>query len=256
MKRLLDIVSGIMGVLCLALGWRVTQVMRVAPPVFGDVPQTVATKQVPPPVQSPTPRGPALESIVKGNLFETERGFVDPGASADGTTDEPLPPPTNVVLNGVFYQMSGRPMAIMTDTSAGNRQLTLQTGDNLGEYQVGDITRQRVMLLGRGGQEFSLELDIKKGAAVAAARPQPAASARTPPTPPAARPGAAAAPPTARSPAAERVAQTAAQRAAEARRQQALREKQQGGAAGAPQQPDATQARLEALRRLRESARQ
>ncbi len=254
MKRLLDIVSAVMGVLCIALGWRITNVVRVAPPVFGDVPQTAKLEPLPPPVQSPTPRGPALESIVKGNLFETERGYDESASGGDAAAEEPLPPPTNVVLNGVFFQMSGRPMAIMTDTSAGNRQLTLQTGDNLGEYQVGDISRQRVTLLGRGGQEFSLELDIKKGAAAVAARPQPAAG-RTPPAAPAARPGAPATGPTARSPAAERVAQTAAQRAAEARRQQALRERQPAATGGA-QQPDATQARLEALRRLRESARQ
>lgn len=256
MKRLLEIVSAVLAVLIFALGWRVVQVVQVQPPVFGDAPQTAKMEPLPPPPSIPTPRGPGMGAIVGGNLFEVERGHREEAADGDVEIDEePLPPPTNVVLNGVFFQMTGRPMAIMTDTSSGNRQLTLHKGDNLGEYQVGDISRQRVVLLGRGGQEFSLELDIKKGggatpagrasAASRARQAQPAARAPARPTP-------------ARSPAAERVSRTAAERAEEARRQQAARARQAAAARRAPaepERPDPTQARLEALRRLREAAR-
>jgi hypothetical protein len=134
-------------------------------------------------------------------------------------------------------------MAIITDTSAGNRQLTLQEGDNVGEYQVGEITRDRVTLLGNSGQEFSLELAVSQGVSAGTPPPRPAAAARPaqPPQPPA-------------------QTQTAAQRAAAARRQQQVRARAAQNRAAAtaqpaqPAQPDPTQARLEALRRLREAA--
>jgi hypothetical protein len=269
-KRLLDIVSAVLVVLAVALGWRLVHVVQVEPPVFGDAPQTAKIEPLPPPPSSPTPRGAGMDAIVDGNLFETERGFRELEAGEDdATVEEPLPPPTNVVLNGVFFAMTGRPMAIMTDTNSGNRQLTLQKGDNLGDYQVGDITNQRVTLLGRGGQEFALELDIRKGGGGAPASSRApvgrgsAATARPPARPPArpAQPAVGDRATATRSPAAERVTQTAAQRAAEARRQQAARARQQAAAsnrrpqAQQEQKPDPTEQRLEALRRLREAAR-
>lgn len=263
MKRILDIASAVLVVLALALGWRIVQVFGVTPPHFEDAAQTAQVEPLPPPPRSPTPRGASVDAIVDGDLFETERGAgADDGDGEVEPPQEDLPPPTNVVLNGVFFQLTGQPMAIMTDTSSGNRQLTLHEGDNLGEYQVGKITQQRVTLLGRNGQEFSLQLDISKSAGVAPARTA-AAQRRTPPRPtPAASGARGAVPPRTppaqpQTPAAQRVAQTAAQRAAEARRQQA-------GRAGRPaeatapadqQRQDATAARLEALRRLREAAR-
>jgi len=258
-KRILDIASVVLVLLALALGWRMVQVFGVAPPQFKDAVQTARVEPLPPPPRSPTPRGASMDAIAGGNLFETERGVHEDDSAADGEPVlEDLPPPTNVVLNGVFFQLTGRPMAIMTDTSSGNRQLTLHEGDNLGEYQVGKITQQRVTLLGRNGQEFSLQLDINKRAGATPART--AAARRTPPrpTPAANRAQQARSGAQPRSPAAERVAQTAAQRAAEARRQQAGRAARpaQGAAAQADQQrQDATAARLEALRRLREAAR-
>jgi hypothetical protein len=243
-KRLLQVVAAALGVLALLLVWRIAQVWKVEPPAFPPPAQVAAIDPLPP---APKPLGatqPAIEEIVNGNLFETDRGAIEPTAATGEET--PLPPPTNVVLNGVFFQTTGRPMAIMTDTSAGNKQLTLQQGDNVGEYQVGKITRQGVTLLGRGGQEFSLDLAVGKTTPAAIA-----ASVARPPTPP---PAAAAA-----------AAQSAAQRAAAARKQaqqvQQSQEAQQKG--GRPVQnrttaqvaeTDPGQARLEALKRLREAA--
>ncbi|TFH26465.1 MAG: hypothetical protein E4H00_10565, partial [Myxococcales bacterium] len=195
MRRLLQIVSGMLVVLACALLWRTVQVLRIAPPEFGELAPVAAVDPIPPPPRSPSPRGAAMDSIVASNLFESERGKVDSVAGPGDASGEPLPPPTNVVLNGIF-SMEGQPMAIVSDSTAGNKQLTLRVGDNVGDYQVGEITERRVTLLGRGGQQFSLDLDIKKGAQAggvpAAGRSQPAAR---PPTP----------------------AQTAAQRAAAAR---------------------------------------
>ena len=247
MKRLLQVVSGTLAALALLLVWRIVQVWRVEPPQFQSPAQVRDAEALPPPPKLPGPGDATVDQIVKGNLFETERGAVD--VAQGGEDQAPLPPPTNVVLNGVFFQTTGRPMAIITDTSAGGRQLTLQQGDNVGEYQVGSITRQSVTLLGRAGQEFALELAVGKA---------PEGTAATPPRA-VATPGA---PATA-------AAQSAAQRAAAARRQaqqlqqtqQAQQAQQKGGRAvqnrAAPPavaEADPGQARLEALKRLREAA--
>ena len=181
MKRLLQIVSGMLAVLACALLWRIVQVLSVAPPEFTDPAQLAAGEALAPPPRSQSPRGPAMDAILEGNLFESERGKGESGASAAAGDGEPLPPPTNVVLNGIFA-MEGRPMAIVSDSTAGNKQLTLRVGDNVGDYQVGDITERRVTLLGRGGQQFSLDLDIKKGPQGGAPVAAPARAA--PPQPP------------------------------------------------------------------------
>jgi len=179
-KRLLQIVSGMLAVLACALLWRIVEVLRIAPPSFVEPAQVASGEALPPPPRSTSPRGAAVDEVVEGNLFESERGQTDAGVAGAAGSDEPLPPPTNVVLNGIFV-MEGHPMAIVSDSTAGNKQLTLRVGDSVGDYQVGEITDHRVMLLGRGGQQFSLDLDIKKGpqaaAPVAQARPQPAAQA-------------------------------------------------------------------------------
>lgn len=248
MKRLLQVVSAVLAMLALLLVWRVVRVWQVQPPEFGAPAQVALSEPLPVAPRQAGPSDAAVDQIVKGNLFETERGAVEEGANAGA--EEPLPPPTNVVLNGVFFRTPGHPMAIMTDTSAAGHQLTLKQGENVGEYQVGSITGRSVTLLGRGGQEFSLELNVGKGQEGAAA--PVAVPARAIATPPAAA----------------SAAQSAAQRAAAARRQaQAQMQQQQQGQpqqrgvrgvqnrAEAPvAENDPGQARLEALKRLREAA--
>jgi len=240
-----------LAVLACALLWRIVQVLSVAPPEFTDPTQVAAGEALAPPPHSQSPRGAAMDAILEGNLFESERGQGGPAADAAGS-EEPLPPPSNVVLNGIF-SMEGRPMAIVSDSTAGNKQLTLRVGDNVGDYQVGDITDRRVTLLGRGGQQFSLDLDIKKG-------PQGGAPVATPARPVPAAPANRGQPP---APA----GQTAAQRAAAARAaaaNRATQQQQRARASGARtdegatggERPDPTQARLDALKRLREVAPQ
>jgi hypothetical protein len=242
MKRLLQGVSVLLAGLALLLVWRTVRVWQVTPPEFPAPVQIAGNDQLPPPLRLGGAPPGTVEAIVAGNLFETERGAGE-DTTTDGAGDEPLPPPTNVVLNGVFFQTTGRPMAIITDTSAGNRQLTLQEGDNVGDYQVGQIARDRVTLLGHTGQEFALELTVSQGVA-AAASVRPASLTTAPrPVPPV--------------PAAQTAAQTAAQRAAAARRQQQQQARARPGQNRTEppgQQNDPTQARLEALRRLREAA--
>ncbi len=250
MRRLLQIVSGLLLALALALAWRIVQVMRVQAPAFGDVDQVATIEPLPPPPRRPTPTGAAIDAIVDGNLFEIERGQ-RPNEDADTGETPPLPPPTNVTLNGVFVR-EGQPMAILTDTGAGNRQLTVRVGENVGDYEVGEITANRVTLLGSGGQRFLLELDIRKGGhpakpVAAAGRPVPGRPA-TPPRP------AVRSPAQARAAAAQRAA---AGRTAAAQRAAAARARAAQNRAAQPQTPprvDPTQARLEALKRLREAA--
>ncbi len=253
MKRLLQLVSALLAALAVGLGWRLTQALSVAPPEFEDPPQLAISEPLPPAPRSPSGGKVVIDGIVGGNLFETERGYVEVDDAVEGdVSDEPLPPPTNVLLNGVFFQPGGRPMVIMTDTSSGNKQLTLGIGDNVGDYQVGTITDTRVTLLGRGGQQFSVELDIKKGAqAPVRPTPRPAASRSS-----AATPASANQTPAQRAAQARAAAQRAAQQRAQQARQKAANTKAGGAAkdAPAPAQKDATQARLEALKRLREAA--
>jgi len=253
-RRLLQLVSGVFILLSAALGWRIVQVFQVEPPTFGEPVASEPGTPLPPAPRRRAVSASTIDAIVDGNLFETERGYrEEEGGDAD-VSEEPLPPPTNIALNGVFV-IRDDPMAIVTDAGSGNRQLTLHVGDNVGEYQVGEITAQRVTLLGRSGQQFSLELDIKKGATVPVRTPaRPAAGARP------AVPAVSTTPPRSQT-AAER-AQAA--RAAQAQRAQAAqasraaaRARAAAGRAGAeaPGAPkDPTQQRLEALRRLREAA--
>ncbi len=267
MKRLLQAASVVLLLLAVVLGLRIVRALQVAPPQLSEPPQVASAAPLAPAARNPSPRGTARDSIVSGNLFETERGYkAEDEIGGDDSEEPPLPPPTNVVLNGVFVSRD-KPMAILTDSSSGNRQLTLHVGDNVGDYQVGKITARQVTLIGRGNQEFLLELAIKKGGAAPARNTAAARGAR--PATTAGRPGHPATTPTAaqRAQAArERAAaareraqaartQTPAQRAAAARaaaRAQADKGSLGGGAAGG--RVDPTQARLEALKRLREAA--
>jgi len=257
-KRLLQLVSAVLAVIAVGLGWRLTQALSVAPPVFEEPPQLANSEPLPATPRSPSGGKAVISGIVGGNLFETERGYVEVEEDGGELSEEPLPPPTNVLLNGVFYQPGGRPMVIMTDTSVGNKQLTLGLGDNVGDYQVGTITNTRVTLLGRGGQQFSVELDIKKGAQ-APVRPTPRTAASRAATTAAARASAnngADQTPAQRAAQARAAAQRAAQQRAQQARQKAANTKAGGAAKPAPAAPqkDATQARLEALKRLRAAA--
>ena len=274
--------------LAAVLVWRIVKVVGVVPPTFEEPPQVAAHDSLPPMPAPETPRGAAFAAINDGNLFETERGYreEEDAIVEEEVPEEPLPPPTNVVLNGVF-SIGDTPMAILTDTNGANGQLTLQVGDNVGDYQVGAIDQDRVTLLGNQGQQFSLELAIKTGSQpgasprVTPARGTPQRGVRPPSTPSnrprpasqtaaeraaAARERAAAARERLQQQQAARAAgqnaqQTPAQRAAAARAAARARANNRQGAAQAAHaappaaaQRDPAEERLEALRRLREAA--
>lgn len=267
MKRLIQALSLLQLALVIALGLRVIDVVRTEPPSFGEIPDLPALTALPP----PRPRTPADDSttdaIVKADLFEAERGVHLEDINVDSLADAPpLPPPTNVKVSGIL--LLGEPVAILSDPSVGPDQRSLRKGDMFGDYEVGEIGTSSVILMGSGGQQFHLDLRVEAGggggaapggaaarpAPAAAGRPVPAGNAR--PQPP--RPGAAAEPDAA----AANKSMTAKERAqAIAQRNAAIRGNHPGQAGGGGQAegenagPDPAQARLEALRKLREAAK-
>ncbi len=242
MKRILQLLSGIMMALALTLGWRTLNVARIELPVFADPPQVSLKGHLPPAPRKSTGTAGVVRVIIGGNLFETERGQ-KPKTEDKAEMQAPLPPPTNIVLNGIFL-LPDEPVAIMSDKKSGAKQRGLRRGEMIGDYEIGDIASRKVTLLGAGGQRFTVRLETRKGAGTAA----PASTRGTRPTPP--RPPAARAP---RPPVPERgTATTRAQpsRPSTGRERSAPVARPAKPAA----RPDPAQARLEALKKLREAA--
>ncbi len=238
MKRILQLLSGVMVALTVALGWRTLDVGRIEPPVFVDPAQLALEEPLPPAPRKATGNMAVVRAIIDGNLFQTERGQKPKADATAAEVQAPLPPPTNIVLNGIFL-LPDEPVAIMSDKKSGARQRGLRRGEMIGDYEIGDIASRKVTLLGAGGQRFTVRLETKKGsgmAAPASARPgRPAPprppSARAPRPSGADRTSAAARPPSRdRPPPSPRPAKTA------------------------KPAPDPAQARLEALKKLREAA--
>jgi len=253
-KGLMQAVALLLVALATILGWRIVSVLGIQPPVFSSLPVQSRGDSLPPvPRRSPV-TGPVIKSIMDGNLFETERGYREEIIEVE--TQVALPPPTNIVLNGVL-SISGQPVAIMSNTKAGTAQLSVREGDMIGDYEVGEVSPSGVILLGAGGQQFSVGLRVRKGPGVTArtraglARPalRPTSTGRAATT--AARNSRAAAtrPPTART----------STRPAVAQPRSIPRGRPAGaGAVGQPAtgSSSAAQARLEALKRLRQAASQ
>ncbi|MFQ5477072.1 MAG: hypothetical protein ACE5E4_00465 [Candidatus Binatia bacterium] len=173
MKRLLRMFSLLLLLMAVALGWRIARVLSIQPPTFGLPQQVSPAEPLPPRPRQTGSTGPIIKAILEGNLFETERGYREEAEEA--VTEAPLPPPTNVLLTGIMF-VDGEPVAIMSDTKVGNTQLSLRKGDMIGSYEVGEVGSSSVVLLGPGGQQFAVGLQVRKGPGVGA--PRPATSAR------------------------------------------------------------------------------
>ncbi len=277
MKRLIRLLTVVQVALAVALAARIAAVSSIEPPQFYDLSPMPSKNVLPPSPAKRRPPAVAVNAIVGGNLFETERGKHEE-ITVEAPEEPPMPPPATVKLNGVLL-LGPDPVAIMTDTAVGPNQRRVRRGDMLGDYEVGSITEGRVTLLGTGGQEFLVDLELNVGAVARhAARTPPRAtpartSARTPARPPARPParGSAARTSTARAPVPPAAGRTAGDRpmtareraqAAQARTRAAVAERSAAAnrsAAAArssqPAKPDPVQARLDALRRLREAAK-
>jgi len=255
-RRLLQLVSALLGVIALVLVWRIGQVVSVQPPAF-EPPAPLPANDAALPIRPVPVANPAIiTAIVDGNLFEADRGASEKSDTA-ATPAEVLPPPTNVVLNGIMF-LDGEYAAIVTDTKSAGTQLTVRPGEMVDVYEVGEIGSRNVTLLGPGGQKFAVALEIRSaptaptraGVGVRPPVPRRPTPTRTAPVPT----------PTSRarpSPAVQhrtRANSPSANPAHSPRANLRARGGQGGQAGQAPSGPDPVQARLEALKRLREAA--
>jgi hypothetical protein len=170
------------------------------------------------------------------------------------------------------------PVAIVQDTSVNPEQKSVRKGDMFGEYQIGDILPYGVTLLGTAGQQFQIPLRVESASGAVGGGggphvPPPPGGAATRPPAPGARPVTARPVPPQREnvdPNAPGVSSPGDQKAMSAReRAQAIAQRnaelrknnQKGGGGGGANsgerdgKPDPVQARLEALRQLREAAK-
>ncbi len=247
MRRILQLFSLLLAVIAVMVGWRIARVVGIQTPRFEDPPQLALGNGPRNPPHKVRADAAMISAIVDGNIFDQQRGYKEPEAQAEQGT--PLPPPTNVVLNGIMI-VNGEPIAIVTDTKQGNAQLSVRAGEMVDAYEVGRIEGNSVTLLGPGGKKFAVVLDVKTGKA---ARPTPGR-----PTPSRTAPG--------RTPTPTPAARAAAARAAAARRAANPRANIPGHAVrarpaparGAARQPaaapDPARKRLEALKALRQAA--
>ncbi len=248
MKRLLQVVALTQLALIVLIGVRIVKVVAIAPPEFAPPAPIAAVDPLPPKPRRRAVGKAVTEAVIAKNLFDSERGqSIEIEEEVVAEDSVPLPPPTNVKLNGIFFRGS-EPVAIMTDTSVGTDQHRVRQGDMLGDYQIGEIGEQAVQLLGTGGQTFAVKLQLETSAAPVAPRP----GIRSP------RPNAA----TAAAARVQRNQAAAAARGAAARERAGETQRRVPGDRGVQhpagkQTPkrDPVQDRLEALRRLREASR-
>ena len=275
MKRLLQGLGLLQLFLVFALGWRVVNVWTTPLPEAGEIPDLPAVSSLPPPKPAPNIPESVADAIVEHDLFDDERGQGEKIDLTDIKFDEaPVAPPTAVKLMGVMF-IGDEPVGILLDSNVKPEQQSVRKGEMFGEYEVGEITRTGVMLRGGADQQFQIPLHVEAAGAGAAPPPAPPGP-RTPPgtaarPAPATRPATARPVPPPRNDAAggdaDQKAMSARERAqAIAQRNAEMRKTNQKGAAtvaaegeGAGGQrdgaPDPVQARLEALRQLREAAK-
>ncbi|MBI5504811.1 MAG: hypothetical protein HY899_08400 [Deltaproteobacteria bacterium] len=270
MKRLLQALALLQLALVVGLGLRVVDVLRTELPTFGEIPDLPAVTPLPAARSRAKPDAATTDAIVNADLFEAERGVHTEDLDVSGLADAaPLPPPTNVKVSGIL--LLGEPVAILSDPAVGPDQRSLRRGDMFGDYQVGEIGPSSVVLLGSTGQEFHLDLHVEGGSGGGGPAPgTPPRAAGATPARPTTAPGNRAATPRPGSPAApadktDSRAMSARERAqAIAQRNAAIRASRptpgQAGATapggqGEAAAPDPVQARLDALRKLREAAK-
>lgn len=255
MKRLLQALALVQLFLVVALGVRLVGVWSTPLPEFVEIPELPALAPLPPPRPPVQLASAVTEGIVEHDLFDEERGQgVDP-TDGDIVVDEaPIPPPSTVKLVGVMM-LGPEPMAILHDTNIKPDQQSVRKGEMFGEYEVGSITESGLILLGNG-QQYQVPLRIEAGApgapvAVVGAPAQAAVGRPAPARP--ANPRADAA--------AQKVANARERAQAIAQRNAEMRKTGQRNSPGEqndqqePEQADPVQARLDALRALREAAK-
>lgn len=275
MKRALQALAVLQLALVVALGVRIFGVWTTPLPEFGEIPDLPATSSVPPPRPPTKIPDSVTEAVVDNDLFDEERGQGEEiDVDSIAVEEAPVPPPSTFRLVGVM-RIGSEPVGIVLDPNVSAEQVSVRRGEMFGDYEIGDITASGITLLGGAGQRFQIPLRVEAASAGGVAAPAPGAagtagapaprSATTKATPPAkpvtakpSTPRPVGTPPGGgddKAMNARERAQAIAQRNAEARKAAAKKnsEEEGGGEAGGP--PDPVQARLEALRQLREAAK-
>lgn len=269
MKRVLQALALVQLLLVVGLAVRVVSVWTTPLPEFSELPELPAPAPLPPAKPVAKVSETVTTAIVEHDLFDDQRGQ-GKSDNLEGLVVEsaPVPPPSTVKLMGVMI-LGKEPVAILHDTNVKPEQQSVRKGDMFGEYEIGAITVSGLTLLGGGGQQFQIPLRVEAAgvAAVATApAPRPAGGAARP-APAAGRPVATRPVPQRNAPAdeegapdkamsARERAQAIAQRNAELRKTGGQHGAQPGAAGEKePAAPDPVQARLEALRQLREAAK-
>lgn len=263
MKRLLQALALVQLLLVIGLAARIFTVWTTPLPEFGEIPELPAATPLPPPKAPPRVSEAITDAVVDNDLFDEARGQ-NKIEEFEVPLSAPVPPPSTVKLMGVML-IGKEPVAIVLDTSVKPEQQSVRKGDMFGEYEVGDITGAGLTLLGSADQKFQIPLRVEAAASGGGGAPVPPPRAPGAPAA-AARPGAPGKPVSARpapprndaeasdskAMSARERAQAIAQRNAELRKNAAKGGNAEGRESN---KPDPVQARLEALRQLREAAK-
>ncbi|MFM8410802.1 MAG: hypothetical protein ACKOCT_11035 [Alphaproteobacteria bacterium] len=193
MKRF-GVVNLLLAVLVGLAAWRTVGVWRRPVPEHELPPVDPASRSAPGEgLLAPPPRRPpavqVVTTIAEHDLFDQSRkeGH-EAAAEAPPPVPTPAPPPPTLKLAGVVVVGRTRE-ALLVDSAQGNKHLRMRIGEDLMGYRVARIESERVALVGPGGEETLLELEIDKGGGKKAqaygpgGKPQPTPRAGATPAP-------------------------------------------------------------------------
>ncbi|MBU6281461.1 hypothetical protein KGQ64_04395 [bacterium] len=181
MKRF-GLLNLLLAVLIGLAAWRTVGVWRRPVPEHELPPVDPASRNAPgegllaPPPRRP-PAGQVITTIAEHDLFDQSRKEGQQVVEAPPPVPTPAPPPPTLKLAGVVLVGSIRE-ALLVDTAQGNKHLRMRIGEDLMGYRVARIESERVALVGPGGEETLIELEVEKGKKAGSAfgpggKPQP-----------------------------------------------------------------------------------
>lgn len=157
----------LIGLITLAL-WRTAGVWRRPVPERELPPADPSARLVPgegllaPPSRRP-PMQQVVAAIAEHDLFDQTRREASTTTEAPAPIATPVPPPPTLKLAGVIVVGPVKEV-LLIDSGQGNRKLRLREGEDLQGYKIGRIGSEQVALVGPGGEETLLQLEIEKGA--------------------------------------------------------------------------------------------
>lgn len=159
-----------LGFVVLLLLWQIVMTWRRPLPLQLPQPATAknqAPQPRPPTRATPDSLAPQVQLIATKNLFDPNRGRVEPPAPTEAPPE--VPPPSHLKLVGIVVSRS-RTEAMFTDATQGGKAVRVKQGDTLGEYHLVAVTPTEVKLgLGANGGEVTLALAILESAQAAQA---------------------------------------------------------------------------------------